>query len=187
MKDPDRWVLEDFAASVQDISANPAVSGWGQIRNCSSATDATQPSFKLKHSTSVGLGLKQGLLTVVLTTKTRTPLWCCCRRAGSAVGSTARSPYRLSFSGPMRDGRIVLLGQRCWLTTDLVCDSRRLPYPYTPSAPKWSHGRGNFFQILPRHARAVHSLPRRGGQSCFSQACIFFHLIVHLEKTHLKK
>jgi len=35
MKDPDRQVLEHFATSVQNISANLAVSDWGQIRNCS--------------------------------------------------------------------------------------------------------------------------------------------------------
>lgn len=77
MKDLDRWVLEDFAASVQDISANPAVSGWGWIRDCSStsATTVWSAVSKLENSTFVGLVLKQGLQGT-LTMKTCILLWC---------------------------------------------------------------------------------------------------------------
>ena len=59
------------------------------------------PGFKLKHSTSVGFVLKQGLLTGMLTVRTYILLWCCCSGAGSAgllrCGQHFQEPHRLSF------------------------------------------------------------------------------------------
>lgn len=150
MKDLDRRVLhlsETFLWIQLWVAGN-----WSGIVPLLQPQLFAAPVFKLKHPMSMDFSLNQGLLTGLVTKmlllQSRE---CWAALLGAALpGAPAGSACRILAGWEDGLGRAVLL-DHCRL-----CDSK------CHITTAWAHTsgvmRGNFFQVLPRHTRAVHSL-----------------------------